>query len=1044
MIARTLAAALALCCSPLRAQSPDFEREVLPLLADRCFACHGPDAAEREAGLRLDEEAASRAVLPSGRRAVVPGELSASELVRRIRSTDPREVMPPPSSGVGLNDGEREILARWIESGAAYEQHWAFRPLREIVDLPAVADASWVRDPLDHFVLARLEQEGLRPTEAAGRDRWLRRVTHTLTGLPPSLEERDAFLADHDPGAEARVVDRLLASEAYAERMAVDWLDAARYADTYGYQSDVHREVWPWRDWVLRAFASNLGYDEFLEWQLAGDLLREPTRDQRLATAFLRLHRQTNEGGSVDEEYRVENVADRMETVGTAVLGLTLGCAKCHDHKFDPISQREYYGLFALFDGCDEAGLYSHFTSAVPTPTLLLPTPDQERAMESADAAVERAERAYAERKAALDADFEAWVMAHDFDTPLPDLVGSFDLDGFGEKGELANAAAADKPGSASGPRPEVVDGARGRALTLSGEDPLVFPKVGDFTRNDPFTIALHVRVAEHHERAVIWHRSRAWSDAGSRGFELLLEDGRPSAALIHFWPGNAIRVVARQPIEVGRFTHIAVTYDGSSRAAGLGILVDGQPVEVDVVRDKLRKNITGGGASALTIGQRFRDNGLRGGSVDDLRVFARALAPLEVREVLVPGAMREAVGVPDRRAALREAYAAAFDPRLRELRQELLAARRARSAAVDPVREIMTMRDDGPADRAAHVLDRGAYDARREPVAPSTPSALPEWPEGERRDRLGFARWLLDPSHPLTSRVAVNRVWQMHFGRGLCATPEDLGMQGARPEHGELLDHLARRFIDSGWDLKALHRAIVLSATFAQDSACDDALRARDPHNELLGRGPSFRLSAEMIRDQALAASGLLVRRVGGPSVKPYQPPGLWREKSGATYTPDQGEGLWRRSLYTYWKRTSPPPAMMTFDASAREVCSVRREATTNPLQALVLMNDPQHVEAARVLAERLVVEAPGPRGRVDRLFRIVLGRAADDAEIRIIGEGVDEERARFEQDPEAANELLSVGTAPRNASIAAVDVAAWTTAVSVVLCCDEAIMLR
>ena len=353
-------------------------------------------------------------------------------------------------------------------------------------------------------------------------------------------------------------------------------------------------------------------------------------------------------------------------------------------------------------------------------------------------------------------------------------------------------------------------------------------------------------------------------------------------------------------------------------------------------------------------------------------------------------------------------------------------------------------MRDDGPADRAAHVLDRGAYDARREPVAPSTPSALPEWPEGERRDRLGFARWLLDPSHPLTSRVAVNRVWQMHFGRGLCATPEDLGMQGARPEHGELLDHLARRFIDSGWDLKALHRAIVLSATFAQDSACDDALRARDPHNELLGRGPSFRLSAEMIRDQALAASGLLVRRVGGPSVKPYQPPGLWREKSGATYTPDQGEGLWRRSLYTYWKRTSPPPAMMTFDASAREVCSVRREATTNPLQALVLMNDPQHVEAARVLAERLVVEAPGPRGRVDRLFRIVLGRAADDAEILIIGEGVDEERARFEQDPEAANELLSVVTAPRNASIAAVDVAAWTTAVSVVLCCDEAIMLR
>ncbi len=1040
MIVRTAATTLALTLLPLRAQAPDFAREVLPLLADRCFACHGPDAATREAGLRLDDQDGSRVVLASGRRAVVPGQPEASELVRRIRSLDPSEQMPPPSSGIALTDAERVVLERWVAGGGAYQQHWAFRPLPASVEIPPAEDNDWARDPIDAFVLARLEAEGLEPTPAAPPERWLRRVTQTLTGLPPTLGDVEAFLADTEANARARVVDRLLSSPAYAERMAVEWLDAARYADTYGYQSDVHREVWPWRDWVLRAFADNLPYDEFLTWQLAGDLLPDATRDQRLATAFLRLHRQTNEGGSVDEEYRVENVADRVETVGTAVLGLTLGCAKCHDHKFDPLTQREYYGLFALFDGCDEAGLYSHFTSSVPTPTLLLPTPDQERALAAAEAAVVAAERALASRGADPEG-FAAWWAAHDFDAPLPDLVGSFALDGYGEKGELANAAHADAPGSASGPRPAAVEGQRGRALRLSGEDPLVFPKVADFTRNDPFTIGLFVRPAEHHERAVIWHRSRAWSDAGSRGYELLLEDGKPSAALIHFWPGNAIRVVAREPLAVGRFTHVAVTYDGSSRAEGLQIYVDGRRVAVDVVRDKLRKNITGGGASALTIGQRFRDNGFRGGAVDELRVFARELAPLEVEELAAPGALRRAV---DEAPALREVYAAAFDPESRALRETLREARRKRSAAIDPIREIMTMRDDGPSDRHAFVLARGAYDARREAVDPGTPASLPPWPEDQPRDRLGFARWLLDPSHPLTARVAVNRVWQMHFGRGLCATPEDFGTQGARPVHGALLDHLARRFVDSGWDMKALHRAIVLSATYAQDSACDASLRDRDPDNELFGRGPSFRLSAEMIRDQALALSGLLVDRVGGPSVKPYQPPGLWREKSGATYAADKGEGLWRRSLYTYWKRTSPPPAMMTFDASAREVCSVRREATTNPLQALVLMNDPQHVEAARVLAERLVVEAPGAGGRVDRLFRIVLGRAASDTEVRVVGARVAEERQRFAAEPASAEALLGVGDAPRNASISAVDVAAWTMAASIVLCCDEAIMLR
>jgi mono/diheme cytochrome c family protein len=1026
------------------AQDVDFRTQVRPILADRCFACHGPDAARREARLRLDTEAGSRALLPSGRRAVVPGDPDASELARRIRSTDPKVAMPPPASKLQLSGAEREVLLRWIEAGAGYREHWAFQPLPERVAPPEVADPAWIRDPLDRFVLAGLEGQGLRPAPAAGRPRWLRRVTLSLTGLPPTPDEVEAFAADRSPDAEARVVDRLLASVRHAERMTADWLEAARYADTYGYQSDVHAEVWPWRDWVIRAFDGNLPYDQFLTWQLAGDLLPAATREQRLATAFLRLHRQTNEGGSVEEEYRVEYVADRVETVGTAMLGLTLGCAKCHDHKFDPISQREYYALFALFDGADEAGLYSHFTDAVPTPTLWLPTPEQERALAEAEAEVRAREVELEAATASCDEAFATWLGSAS--TDLPDLRGSFDFDALGAGGSLANAARPEQAGrTADGPG--LVPGVRGQALLLDGEDNASFPAVADFGRDDPFTIALWVRVAEHHPRAVVWHRSRAWTDAGSRGYELLLEDGRPSAALIHFWPGNAVRVRTVEPLVVGRWTHLAVSSDGSGRAAGLRIFVDGERVPVEVVRDALRRDIQGGGADALTIGQRFRDSGLRGGAVDELRVFARALAPLEVRDVMQPGTLRAALAdqtEPALRAALREVFVAGAEPRLAALRDVLRIARRARSAAVAPIREIMTMRDDCPEPRVAFRLERGSYEARREPVEPGVPACLPPWPEGLPRDRLGFARWLTAPGHPLTARVIVNRIWQMHFGIGLSATPEDLGTQGEAPLHRELLDHLAARFVAAGFDLKLLHRWIVLSATFRQDSAVEPELRRRDPENRLLGRGPGFRLPAEGIRDAALFTAGLLVGEVGGPSVRPYQPPGLWEEKSGARYVPDSGAGLWRRSLYTYWKRTSPPPAMTTFDAGGREVCAVRRQRTSSPLQALVLWNDPQQVEAARHLAARVLADETEAAPRCERLFALVLGRAPEPAEVELLVTLAREQAARFASDPAAAAALLAVGTSAPSAGGAPDELAAWTVVASTVLACDEAITLR
>ena len=921
-----------------------------------------------------------------------------------------------------------------------------FEALPAHIEVPTVEGGARVRSPIDAFVRARLERERLRPTRQAEPSRLIRRAALTLTGLPPSPEQVDAFLADTAPLAFERAVDRLLGSVRYAEHMTATWLDAARYADTYGYQSDVHREVWPWRDWVISAFDSNLPYDRFLTWQLAGDLLPDATRESTLATCFLRLHRQTNEGGSVEEEYRVEYVCDRVETIGTAMLGVTFGCAKCHDHKNDPIAQREYYALFAMLDDADESGLYSHFTDAVPTPTLRLPTPKQELDLAAAARGIGAAEFELERVTRSRETAFADWLQACGATLGIPGASGHFTFDSIGTDGLLDNEVTPELRGRTAD-SPTLTDGIAGRAIALSGEDNASFPKVADFGRDDPFTILCFVRVVEHHDRAVVWHRSRAWTDAGSRGYELLLEDGRPSAALIHFWPGNAIRVVASDPLVPGRWTHLAVSYDGSGRADGLRIFIDGAEAVTEVSRDALRREITGGGADALTLGQRFRDKGLRGGAVDELWVYPRALAPLEIGDLARSETLSQALarrGEIDVRDQLRLVYFAAHDEVVCAACEALRTARRARTEIVESIREIMVMRDDYPAERVAHRLVRGAYDNPSDAIDPDVPAVFGTWPEGAPRNRLGLAQWLTDPDHPLTARVLVNRVWAMHFGRGLCPTTEDLGNAAAPSSHPELLDWLARWFVDSGWDLKALHRLIVTSATWRQDSRCDDALRARDPQNEWLARGPSFRLSAEAIRDSALAVSGLLVPRVGGPSVKPYQPPGLWEEKSGASYVADDGEGLWRRSLYTYQKRTSPPPAMTTFDAGAREVCTVRRQTTTSPLQALLLMNDPQHVEAARALAARVLGDHEAVDARLDALLRRVLSRPARPEETAVLRAAVAQEKSGFQADPAAARALCEVGRSPLDPTLDPIELATWTTIASTVLCLDEAIVLR
>jgi hypothetical protein len=877
--------------------------------------------------------------------------------------------------------------------------------------------------------------------------------------LPPTVGEIDDFLAAHEAdgeGAYRKAVERLLASPHFGEHLAAGWLDLARYADTYGYQADVERRVWPWRDWVIAAFNRNLPYDRFVTEQLAGDLLPNASREQRLATAFNRLHRQTNEGGSVEEEFRTEYVADRVNTFATAFLGLTLGCARCHDHKFDPFTTREYYALGAYFDDIDESGLYSHFTDATPTPALALPTEEQQQRIERARAEVAQLEHELDGLGRTRSRDFERWL-AGPHEIAAPPAAARYPLDEIRD-GKLANLVEPEKPGNVY-EGPVLVDvqgqGRSGRALHFSGDNGAAFPGVAEFAHWQPFSFALWLRVPESKPRAVVLRRSRAWTDAGSQGYQLLIEEGRLAWSLVHFWPGDAIAVRTRAELPLARWVHVVATYDGSSRAAGLALYVDGERAPLEVVRDHLVKPITGGDPGPLALAERFRDVGLAGGEIDDLSVFERELSALEAARL----AGRE--NEPER-AELLAHYLASVDPEARSQRARLTAARRVLAEEVAVVPEIMVM-EDRPEPRPAFVLRRGRYDDpdRARPVEPGTPAALPPLPAGAPTNRLALARWLTDGAHPLTARVEVNRIWQHLFGRGLVETAEDFGVRGSLPTHPELLDELAVSFVESGWDVKALVRRIVLSATYRQSSRFNAELAGADPRNLLFARYPARRLSAEEVRDQALAASGLLVPVLGGPSVKPWQPPGLWGFTAAGDYVPDEGDARHRRSLYTFWKRTVPPPNLVLFDAARREVCEARRSYTNTPQQALVLLNDPQFVEAAVALAcsslgapgsspALSLVEAglePAFSREIERIFRALTGRHPSASELAELSELHRAQRDEFAATPAAADELLGA-SGPRLApSLDPLDhgaVAALAVVASTVLSLDAAVTLR
>ncbi|MBP3955704.1 DUF1553 domain-containing protein [Gemmata sp. G18] len=1002
----------------------DFSRDVLPVLSDYCFQCHGPDANSRKAKLRLDDKTALE-----GRGVVVPGKPKESALVERITSTDPDSVMPPPSLKRKLSAQQIDALTRWVEQGAKWSTHWAFDPVTKPEVPTELKNQQRVANPIDAFVQSRLTREGLSPAPPADRERLLRRVTFDLTGLPPTIAEIDAFLKDDAPNAYEKVVDRLLASPRYGERMAGEWLDIARFADTHGYQMDRARPVWPYRDWVISAYNRNLPFNDFATWQLAGDLLPRATKDQRLATAFNRLHMQNEEGGIVEEEFRVAYVNDRTTTFGTAFLGLTLECSRCHDHKFDPVSQKDYYSLFAFFQNIDESGQTSYFTAATPVPALLLSTDAQDAKLAELRAAVGTKRDALAKARGTARAEFAKWKRPTKLD--VSGLVGSYSFDDI-KAGKVANGADEKTPGSAV-EGPKLVPGKLGRAVELTGENGFTFPGVGHFTRDDPFTLSLWVKSPAPVPRAVLVHHSQAPIDAGSRGYELLLEDGKVAFGLHHMWPGNSLKVRSKTAVPASAWVHLTATYDGSSTAAGVKLYLDGKPLEVDVIRDKLTKDITYGGEPNLAVGYRFRDNGFKGGLVDEFRVYNRALTVAEI--VSEPGD-----------EALFEYFASAIHEPSKKAAEDLRAARKAYTGLVNPIAEIMVM-DEMPVPKPAHVLKRGVYDSLGEKVAAGTPKALPPFPKGAPRNRLGLAQWLTDPENPLMARVTVNRAWQQMFGRGLVETADNFGTQGARPTHPELLDWLAREFVRTGWDQKRLLKTIALSATYCQSSKAAPDVLARDPHNELLARGPVKRLTAEMLRDQALASSGLLVEKLGGPSVRPYQPAGLWEEiaMGRPRYEQSRGDDLYRRSLYTFWKRTVPPPSMTTFDAADRSVCSVKRQSTSTPLQALVLLNDVQFVEAARFVGQRALKEGgAAAEGRAAWTFRLVTGRTPSDKERAVLAKLFAEQKALFEKDPAAAKKLLGVGEKPVDMMLPVADLAAATVLANVLFNHDEAVMRR
>lgn len=1050
--------------SPVSGDTPlSFNTHIQPILSEYCYHCHGPDAGTREPAdnpLRLDIEEHAFEIRANDLPVIVRGDPGSSLLMELIKSKDSRTIMPPPAAHKELGPDQIALLERWIAEGAPYEEHWAFvAPVRATE--PA-GGGNWARRPIDSFIHAKLAEIGLKPSPPEDPRTLARRAALDLTGLLPNPADVERFAANPTEAAYEAFLDKLFDSPAYAEHRARYWLDYSRYADTHGLHLDNARSIWPYRDYVIRSFAAHKPYDQFVREQLAGDLLPAKSAEEWIATGYIRCNVSTNEGGTIPEEIHADKTRDRAEAFGAAFLGLTVGCAACHDHKFDPISQRDFFSLAAFFNNTAERSWDNNI--AEPPPVLRLPEGDKRRELDAEIARRSAAAVAYDALRAAAGERFSQWLA--EGNAPQSVSTEALELrlrldEGRGET--VKNSAPGAKTASYTAhTNPLIWDESLwlwpAMRLDIAGE--LQLEDQGDFESDEVFTASSWVRPREkvgggaNESRGTgngtLFGRMGGLADDQRRGWDLFVDGDKLVVHIVHRWPEHAIRAET-QRVRRGEWSHVAFSYDGSGRGDGLKLFINGEERPVTVTQDTLEPGQSIRTRLPLNLGRRHEDSLLRESAFQDLRIYRRALDPAEVARLpfedhaaeLVAARPDPATWTPTEKHFALDRFFLGKDPDAKRLRDELAAAdqRIAKLGEGAPATLIAVER---PEPGHAWVLDRGVYSARKELVYPDTPSFLPELPEGPGASRLALAEWLFSPENPLFSRVTVNRAWQELFGAGLVVTADDFGIMGDRPSHPELLDWLAVEFRESGWDLRHLYKLLLTSSTYRQASAFTPANLAADPDNIFLSRGPRFRMDAEMLRDTALQASGLLAPRIGGPPVKPYQPEGIWEAVSmpGSNtfrYKQDSGEALYRRSLYTFWKRFAPPPSLETFDAQAREVVCIRRARTNTPLQALVSMNDPQFVEAARKLAERAILHAADAEERLKFIASTLLARPLAAAELSGLMNNLATYATHFEASPQDAADLLTTGEIPANPDLNPVEVATWTLVANQFLNLDE-----
>ena len=940
-----------------------YNRDIRPILAENCFACHGPDSAARKANLRLDRFA-DATMDRSGHAAIVKGKPEASEIIRRV--TGKGSIMPPAEGHQALKPAQIATLKRWIAQGANYELHWAYQAPAKPA-LPAVKNAAWPRNPIDRFILARLEKEGLTPAPEADKRTLARRLSLDLTGLPPEPADVEAFAADKSPNAYEKLVDKYLASPHWGEHRGRYWLDAARYADTNGIHFDNYREIWSYRDWVINAFNRNLPFDQFTIEQIAGDLLPNPTLDQKIATGFNRCNITTNEGGAIEEEYRVLYARDRTETTTQVFLGSTLGCAVCHDHKFDPFTQKDFYSFSAFFNNTTQPVMDGNIQNTPPV--IMVPREEDRSRFDALNGEIATAKQGVETRKQTAKADFEQWMgkanatavasnipaVGLQFHAPLNEGQGRDVQANLG--GNAVKLTAGADPAWADGQ-------VSAKAFQRKPGSVIEVPNTGDFDRNQAFSYAAWVKVPDANANGAIMARM---DDLHAfRGWDMWLQGSRVATHIINKWPENAMKTVAMEPLSPNQWHHVCITYNGNSNTSGIRIYIDGMAKattdEVNTLKDTIRTTVP------FKIGQRHSTSGVDGVAIQDVRLYNKALTAEEAgglasgtRAAYLLGKGGTLAGA--EKDELFRWWLTGSDASYRGLNAKLVALETEQNDIKKRGTEAHIMNERSE-EAQAFILARGEYDKRKDKVAALIPAVFGTLPAEQPKNRLGLARWLVSPTNPLTARVTVNRFWQELFGTGIVRTSGDYGVTGELPSNQELLDWMAVDFREKNWDIKKFFKTLVLSATYRQSAVTTPEKNRKDPKNLLLSRGPRFRMDAEMVRDYALSASGLLVPKIGGPSVKPYQPDGVWEAVaiSGSNtrfYTRDMGENLYRRSLYTFWKRSAPPASLDIFNAPSRETCAVRRERTDTPLQALVTLNDVQFVEAARFLAQRALKEA-------------------------------------------------------------------------------------